>query len=167
MNTLDYILLAIMALAALRCWFRGIIGEVLSTAAVVGGLLSGIFFYRPIGAWISSLVPLGGFEPVVGFVAAFALVFIVVKIVERSLRGVLESLHLDILDRILGLVFGALEGVIIAAIIILVLKFQPLFNVTALLDGSVVARFMLPLLTERMPQAKSAVELFATLTKRV
>ncbi|HUW68868.1 MAG TPA: CvpA family protein [bacterium] len=167
MNTLDYILLAIMALAALRCWFRGIIGEVLSTAAVIGGLLSGIFFFRPVGAWISSLVTLGGFEPVVGFVAAFALVFIVVKIVERSLRGVLESLHLDILDRILGLVFGALEGVIMAAIIVLVLKFQPLFNVTQLLDGSVVARVLLPLLTERMPQAKSAIDIFAAFSKKV
>ncbi len=166
MNTLDYILLAIIALAALRCWFRGIISEVLSTAAVIGGLLSAIFFFRPVGAWISSLWTLGDFEPVVGFVAAFALVFIVFKIVERSLRGVLESLNLDILDRILGLVFGALEGVIIAAIIVLVLKFQPLVNVTVLLDGSVVARFLLPLLTERMPQTKSAIAIFAALSKK-
>lgn len=166
MNTLDYILLAIMALAALRCWFRGIIGEVLSTAAVVGGLLSGIFFFRPVGAYIASIIALGGLEPVVGFVAAFALVFIVVKIVERSLRGLLENLHLDILDRILGLVFGALEGVIIAAIVILVLKFQPLVNVAALLDGSVVARILVPLLTEHMPQAPTALRLFSAYTGR-
>lgn len=166
MNTLDYILLAIMALAALRCWFRGIIGEVLSTAAVVGGLLSGIFFYRPVGAYVASVVALGGLEPLVGFVAAFALVFIVVKIVERSLRGVLESLHLDIIDRILGLVFGALEGVIIAAIIILVLKFQPLINVTSLLDGSVVARILMPLLTEHVPQVRTTIRLYGAFSSK-
>jgi membrane protein required for colicin V production len=153
MNTLDYILLAIIVLLALRCWFRGIIGEVLSAAVVVGGLLVGIFFYRSIGAWISTLVALGGFQPVVGFVAAFAVVFIVVKIVERSLRGVLESLNLDVLDKLLGLAFGALEGIIVSAIVIIVLRYQPLFDVEKLLSGSFIARILLPIIAERMPVA--------------
>ncbi len=151
MNALDYVLIAIIAIAALRCWFRGIIGEVLSAAAVVGGLLSGIFFYRPVGAWISSLVALGGFEPVIGFVAAFAIVFIVVKVVERSIRSVLENLHLDALDRILGLVFGAFEGLLISTIIIMVLSYQPLVDVVALLEGSIVARIILPMVAGRIP----------------
>lgn len=158
MNTLDYVLIAIIAIAALRCWFRGIIGEVLSAAALVGGLLSGIFFYRQVGGWISSLVALGGFEQVVGFVAAFAIVFIVVKVVERSLRSVLENLHLDALDRILGLAFGAFEGLLVSTIVILVLMYQPLVNVGALLEGSLVARVIIPLVAGHIPpQSGSAL----------
>ncbi len=153
MNALDFVLLAIIAIAALRCWFRGIIGEVLSMAAVVGGLLAGILFYRPVGAWLSSLKPLGGFEVVIGFVAAFALVFIVVKIIERSLRGVLESLNLDVLDRVLGFAFGALEGLVLSAVIVMVLRYQPVVNVEALLDGSVIARILIPIVAERIPTA--------------
>jgi len=155
MNSLDYVLIAIIAIAALRCWFRGIIGEVLSAAAVVGGLLSGIFFYRPVGAWISSIVALGGFEQVVGFVAAFAIVFIVVKVVERSLRSVLENLNLDALDRILGLAFGAFEGLLVSTIVILVLRYQPLVDVSTLLEGSLVARVILPLVAGHIPLGKS------------
>lgn len=151
MNALDFVLLAIIAIAALRCWFRGIIGEVLSMAAVVGGLLAGILFYRPVGAWLSSLRPLGGFEVVIGFVAAFALVFIVVKIIERSLRGVLESLNLDVLDRVLGFAFGALEGLVLSAVIVMVLRYQPVVDVEALLDGSVIARILIPIVAERIP----------------
>lgn len=156
MNTLDYVLLGIIALAALRCWFRGIIGEVLTMAAVVGGLLAGIFFYRPVGAWVSRLYPLGSFEIIVGFVAAFAVVFIIVKIIERSLRSVLENLNLDVLDRIFGLVFGALEGVIIAAIIVMILRYQPLFDVGPLLNGSFMARWLIPLIAEKLPAASEA-----------
>ncbi len=151
MNTLDYVLLAIIAIAALRCWFRGIISEVLSAAALVGGLLSGIFFYQAIGAWINTLVPLGGFEPVAGFIAAFALVFIVVKIIERSLRSVLENLNLDILDRVLGLVFGAVEGILVSAIIIMIMRYQPLIDVVGILEGSMIARILLPLVAENFP----------------
>jgi|JFJP01.1.fsa_nt_gi membrane protein required for colicin V production len=165
MNSLDYVLFAIIAVAALRCWFRGIIGEILSTAALVGGLLAGIFFYRPIGAWISNLVALGGLEPFAGFVAAFAIVFIVVKVIERSLRSVLENLNLDFLDRILGLVFGALEGIIISAIILLVLRYQPLVNVGALLEGSFVARILLPIIAERFPDSVKNALIIAAMRK--
>lgn len=157
MNTLDYVLFGIVGLAALRCWFRGIIGEVLTMAAVVGGLLAGIFFYRPVGAWISRLYPLGGFEIVAGFVAAFALVFIVVKIVERSLRSVLENLNLDVLDKIFGLVFGALEGLIIATIMLMILRYQPIVDVESLLAGSFMARWLIPLVAERLPTSTQTV----------
>ena len=156
MNVLDYVLFAVIAIAALRCWFRGIIGEVLSMAAVVGGLLAGIFFYRPVGAWISGLKPLGGLEVVVGFVASFAIVFIVVKIIEKSLRSVLENLNLDVLDSVFGLVFGVVEGVIISAVVVMILHYQPVFDVEALLDGSWLARFLLPLVVEALPAAQSA-----------
>lgn len=156
MNTLDYILFGLIALAALRCWFRGIIREVLTMAAVVGGLLSGIFFYRPIGAWLSRIYPLGGFEIVAGFITAFAIVFIVVKIIERSLRSVLENLNLDILDKVFGLVFGILEGVIISIIIIMILKYQPLFDMESLLEGSFMARTLIPLIAEQLPAATEA-----------
>lgn len=145
MNALDYVILGIIALAALRCWFRGIIGEVLSVAAVLGGLLAGILFYRPVGAWLSTLRPLGGYELVAGFVASFAVIFVVVKLVERALRGVLENLNLDILDRVLGFLFGALEGIVVAAVIIMILRFQPLFDVESLLSGSLMARLLLPI----------------------
>jgi membrane protein required for colicin V production len=162
MNALDYVLFAIIAIAALRCWFRGIIGEVLSMAAVVGGLLAGIFFYRAVGAWISALYPLGSLEVVVGFVASFAVVFIVVKIIERSLRSVLENLNLDLLDRVFGLAFGALEGLILATIIVMILRYQPLVDVTALLEGSLMARFLIPLVASRLPETAASAFLGAT-----
>ncbi|MFH2116337.1 MAG: CvpA family protein, partial [Spirochaetota bacterium] len=80
MNTLDYIVLAIIAVAALRCWFRGIIGEVLSAAALVGGLLAGVLFYRPLAAWLTTLVDLGKLSLVAGFLIGFAIVFLAFKI---------------------------------------------------------------------------------------
>jgi len=148
MNGLDYVLLGIIAIAALRCWFRGIIGEFLSVAAVLGGLLSGILFYRPVGAWLSTLKALGGFEPVAGFVASFALVFIAIKLVERALVSLLENLNLNILDRVLGLGFGALEGIIVSAIVVMLLRYQPIFDVEALLSGSLVARLLMPVVAQ-------------------
>jgi membrane protein required for colicin V production len=151
MNTLDYIMLAIVAVAALRCWFRGIIGEVLSTVALVGGLLAGIFFYRPLAGWLTTLVDLGSLSLVAGFLMGFAIVFIAFKILERSMRGILEGFNLDILDKILGFGFGTLEGLIICAILLLLLKYQPVVDTSELLEGSLAARILLPVIAERLP----------------
>ncbi|MDX9959461.1 MAG: CvpA family protein [Spirochaetia bacterium] len=151
MNTLDYILLVIIAIAALRCWFRGIIGEVLSAAALVGGLLAGILFYRPLAAWLTTLVDLGKLSLVAGFLLGFIIVFIAFKVLERSMRGILEGFNLDIIDKLLGFGFGAFEGLLISAVILLLLKYQPVIDVNELLEGSLVARTLLPIIAERLP----------------
>jgi membrane protein required for colicin V production len=151
MNILDYILLAIIAIAALRCWFKGIIGEVLSAAALVGGLLAGVLFYRPLASWLATIVDLGSLALVAGFLMGFAIVFIAFKILERSLRGILEGFNLDILDRLLGFGFGAFEGLLICAILLLLLKYQPVVDASELLEGSLAARILLPLIAERLP----------------
>lgn len=151
MNTLDYVFFGIIGIAAIRCWFRGIIAEILSAAALIGAVIGGVLFYKPAGAWLSSIAPVGGFAPVAGFVASALLVFIVVKIVEKSLKSVLENLNLDVLDRIFGLAFGALEGLVVVSVVLILLRYQPFFNLAALLDGSIVARTLLPLVAERIP----------------
>jgi uncharacterized membrane protein required for colicin V production len=151
MNTLDYILLVIIAIAALRCWFRGIIGEVLSTAALVGGLLAGIVFYRPLAAWLTTLIDLGKLSLVAGFLLGFVVVFIAFKLLEHSMRGVLEGFNLDIVDKLLGFGFGAFEGLLISAVILLLLKYQPVIDASELLEGSLAARTLLPIIAERLP----------------
>lgn len=151
MNILDYIFLAIIAIAALRCWFRGIIGEVLSAAALIGGLLAGVVFYRPLANWLTTMVNLGSLSLVAGFLMGFAIVFVAFKVLERSLRGILEGFNLDILDKLLGFGFGAFEGLLISAILLLLLKFQPVVDVGELLEGSLAARILLPIIAERLP----------------
>lgn len=151
MNILDYIFLAIIGILGLRCLFRGLISELLSAAAMVGGLFAGVVFHRPVGDWLSGMANLGGFSVIAGFLLSFAVVFFIVKIIERSLRTVFENLQLEALDRVLGLVFGLVEGLILSALILLILRYQPIFDLSALLEGSVFARALLPLLAEHLP----------------
>jgi membrane protein required for colicin V production len=150
-NILDYIFVGIIGVLGLRCLFKGLIGELLSAAAMVGGLFAGVVFHRPVGDWLGGLVNLGGFSLIAGFLVSFAVVFIVVKIIERSLRTVFENLQLESLDRVLGLLFGLVEGLILSAIILLILRYQPIFDLSALLEGSFFARLLLPILAEHLP----------------
>lgn len=157
MNGLDFVLLAVTGVLGLRCFFRGIISEVLSAAALVGGVLAGVLFHAPLGAWLGERFGLGGFSPVAGFLLAFAAVFIVVKIVEGSLRNVLEHLELQALDRVLGFGFGLVEGLVLSALVILILRYQPVLELDALLSGSLLARLLIPLIAGYLPAAAALV----------
>ncbi|GAB1432640.1 hypothetical protein MASR2M29_12650 [Spirochaetota bacterium] len=152
MNILDYIFIAIMGIAALRCWFKGIITEVLSASAILGGLVSGIVFYQPLSKWIDSMWPIGKLAFVLGFLLAFAVVFITIKLLEKMLRDILENLNLNVLDKLFGLLFGILEGLVISLVIIIVLRYQPIFDSGQLLSESFIARLLLPIAVQGLKQ---------------
>ncbi len=148
MNTLDWILVGIAAVFALRCLFRGFVKEILSAAALVAGGLAGVAFYQPIGELFGKLTGLKTFLEVIGFVIAFLVAFVVVKLIERALRTTLEALKLGGLDKLLGFLLGAVEGLVIVSLVLILLSRQSLIDLKALLDGSVVARTLLPVLVK-------------------
>jgi membrane protein required for colicin V production len=90
---------------------------------------------------------------VIAFAAIFLIAFLLVKILERLLHEGLEAARLDRLDRVLGLVLGAVEGLLAASIILIVLQIQPLFDVKALLAGSVFAKTILPIVGPEVTKA--------------
>ena len=153
MNALDWILAAIVALLAVRCFIRGFVAEVLSVAAVVGGLLAALLLYRPAAVLVRDRLGVKTGPEVLAFVGVFVVAFLLVKIVEHLVREGLEAASLDRLDKVLGLVLGAAEGLIVASIILIVIQVQPLFDAKKLLDGSVFARGILPIVGPQVSKA--------------
>jgi uncharacterized membrane protein required for colicin V production len=60
------------------------------------------------------------------------------------LRDIINRIRLGGLDHFLGAVFGLVEGITVAALVILVITIQPLFDKGAVLDKSMFAGFLTP-----------------------
>jgi membrane protein required for colicin V production len=146
---IDIVFLALIIIFAVRGWVRGFIGEFLSMAAVVLGLLAAFFFYRNGAVFIRErFMPTLNFIPgILAFIAIFLIVFIVVKILERLLHDIVEGIMLGTVDHFLGIVLGLAEGVIVTALVLFVFSIQPLFDPASVFQNSVFARFMLPFIT--------------------
>jgi uncharacterized membrane protein required for colicin V production len=56
-------------------------------------------------------------------------------------------------DKFLGILFGIAEGMVLAALVVLLLRLQPLFDPSSLLRDSLFARLLLPLAGMVMPAA--------------
>lgn len=127
MNWLDIIIgltLIISMVAALR---NGLSREIVSLAALVVGILGGMWWYRPVAL---RLEPHLGSGRVAEFVA-FALILIA-AIVAGSLAGrllakILGWVGLRWFDRLLGAAFGAVRGLLLAVALILgIVAFEPI-----------------------------------------
>jgi len=148
-SAIDITFIGLIGLFMIRCYLKGFISELLSMAAIVLGLLASLYFYKNGGIYIRErfamdikIVP-----EVIAFIALFIIVFIVVKLLEILLKGIIENVRLGGVDRFLGILFGIAEGLAVVSLLLFLLKVQPLFDPTRLLEDSFFARLLLPLIT--------------------
>ncbi|BDQ35546.1 CvpA family protein [Pseudodesulfovibrio portus] len=116
MNFLDIILICIVALFLLRGFFRGLVQEILSLIAVVLAVVLASNFdhlLQPhLALYIDSEMTVGVLSYSIIFVGTLILVWLVAKLI----RTMLEITLLGWVDRTAGGVFGLLEGVLIGLI---------------------------------------------------
>ncbi|MCR5763432.1 MAG: CvpA family protein [Treponema sp.] len=139
---IDFIFVVILVIFALLAYLKGFIGELFDKGAPIIALWCSILFYKRLA---TSLYPYIGVSFVcnaVAFVLVFVLVFIIVKILQQILQTLFSGRIFRQLDRTLGFIFGMIEGLAIIAIILLVLRFQPWFDVREMLEASIFYRML-------------------------
>lgn len=119
----DYVVLTLIGLLALMGFVRGLTYEALSLCAWIAGAIVVRFFHEPATMW---LAPRTGGEAS-GAIIAFLLLFfgtvIIGRIIAGAVGGAARRSSLGAMDRVLGLGFGAVKGVILASILFLLVQF--------------------------------------------
>lgn len=155
---LDLILIALIVGSTLFGLFRGLLSMLVG---VLGWVLASWATWR-LGDWAGSWLS-GGSEPALGkLLAGHALVFLVVMVgvslAAFVVRKAMETVHLTLIDRLLGMALGALRGLLLAAVVVLFAGFTPV----ALSDGwqsSAVVPWVAPVSTwmrEKLPSLVAA-----------
>lgn len=147
MPLIDIVFFALLGLLTLRCFLKGFTGEIIALASIAFGVMAAVFFFRAGAAFIrtKALDDVAVVPEILAFAGIFIVVFIVGKILDRVVKDIIERLHLDGLNRFLGLFLGFVEGLALISVILIVLRLQPLFDSSSLLERSFFARVILPL----------------------
>ncbi len=123
MGTLDFVLLGLLVVFALRGFWRGLFVEVMAVVSVVAAIAAGLLLAPSVGPWIGERIPLP--EPVVNGAGFFVVFFSVVALVRllRALVGrFLTSLGESHFNSVGGLIFATLKGALVLGAVIAVLR---------------------------------------------
>ncbi len=127
MTLVDYLLLILILLFALKGIFTGLVREVLSLAGFVSGILLAYGFYPLLARELIRYMQ--GFEylsEAVAFFLIFLVVVVIFKILASFITGLLMIVRLSWLNRLLGGVAGVVKGGILSLFIINTVLLIPL-----------------------------------------
>ncbi|MFH2090854.1 MAG: CvpA family protein [Pseudomonadota bacterium] len=126
MNTFDIVVIVVTSFCLIRGVFRGLIGEVSGIIGVVTGFYGAYTYYPLITGYAQKWIENSGIRNLIAFFVLFCAILIVVNLISALIRKFLKLVFLGWVDRTFGLVFGALKGILIMSVfLIMVTTFLP------------------------------------------
>jgi membrane protein required for colicin V production len=121
MNLLDWILVLLIAFSSIYGLFKGLIKEVISILAVIIGLVGASRFYDGASLLVKNLGLGEQAGRILSFIFLFIIISIAVVLIGKLLHQFVHAIFLGGLNRLGGIGFGFVRGIIISGIIILIL----------------------------------------------
>lgn len=119
LTALDILVLLTVGLGAVLGFSRGFVSETVSLAAWVLAIIVVKALHTPVSAMLVGPVGTSSGAAVLGFALVFGLTFLAVKMAGKALGDTTKGSLLGPFDRVLGLAFGALKGLIAATLVFL------------------------------------------------
>lgn len=118
MNTLlDQVLLGAIVLSVVISFWRGFVAELLSLLSWGGMVVMFLMGWEPAAAWLLSHHVAAPWHWVLSAASILLGIWIMVRVLTGMLHGLFRRLHMLWLDRLLGLGFGMLRGMLLAYIL--------------------------------------------------
>jgi len=150
MNYVDIFLLSPLVFLAIKGFISGFINQIAGLVGLIIGLYFAYLFYLEGGKYISTFYK-SDYNNIIAFILILAACYLGVSIVGKLLTKASKALALSPLNRVLGLAFGALKGLLITAILVFALNYAKSLNnnqISELLSDSVIYDFLSPLVKD-------------------
>jgi membrane protein required for colicin V production len=144
MAWVDYILLGIIGLSVLVGGLRGFVKEVFSLAVWIAAFLVAMQFSGVVAEQLPQSVSLPSARSALAFGGLFLAVLLVGGLLTFLVGQLVEKTGLSGTDRLLGGVFGALRGLVLVVLLLLIAGFTP-FPQDPWWQESPMIRSLLPL----------------------
>ncbi|MBN2430964.1 MAG: CvpA family protein [Acidobacteria bacterium] len=119
MNILDIIFLVILVLSFVLALFKGLVKEIISLVALVGGLLLAATGYDTAATLFGNWIDSAAWRDVLGFLLIFLGIQLAAGMTVFVIDRILKFSHIKWFDRLAGGVFGILRGWLICSVILL------------------------------------------------
>jgi len=121
MNPFDILIIIIMGYSLIRGLFRGLVKEASSLIGVLGGFYAAYTYYKVLAGLLAGLIHDTSYLNILSFLIIFSGALIMVSVLGVIIKYLLNIAFLGWVDRIGGIVFGVLKGMLIVSILFITL----------------------------------------------
>ena len=121
MNPFDVFIIIVLGYSIVRGLFRGLVKEVSSIFGVLGGFYAAYSYYPEVAKIFSGLVINPSYLNILSFLAIFCSVLIIISILGVVIKYLLNVAFLGWIDRLCGVFFGLIKGVLIVTVLFIIL----------------------------------------------
>lgn len=116
MEVIDIIVLIVIGIFAIKGVFAGFINEVFGILGILLGYVLSFQFYSVFGGFFQGIVSNKKTAEVLGFVAAFLVIYIIVIVLGKLLSKFFKAINLGWANKSGGFLFGAVKSAVIVSI---------------------------------------------------
>ena len=119
MNFIDIIIIILVLLAAFKGFSRGLIKELVSLISLIAGVYIASNFSVYIEKHLNYNFPkIEEYNTIISFVLVFLIIYLSLKLAGIIIHKFVKIIQLNLINKILGLLFGASKALIIIAFIL-------------------------------------------------
>jgi membrane protein required for colicin V production len=118
MTGFDYVVIGIVGVSLLFGLWRGVVGEVIALVAWGVGIFAAIEFGTPVGHSVFAGISDPALRTLAGCVVIFIGILVSMAVLNMVVRSMVKALGLTVSDRLLGMVFGLVRGVLVCMVLV-------------------------------------------------
>ena len=118
MTGFDYVVIGIVALSLLFGLWRGVVGEIIALVAWVLAIFTAVEFGALVGTSVFAGMSDPALRTLAGCVVIFIGVLVVMALFRMLVKSMVKALGLSVSDRILGMLFGLVRGVLVCMVLV-------------------------------------------------
>lgn len=124
MNILDILIGLPLIYAIYKGFTKGLIIEVATLLALILGIYGAIHFSDFTAEFIENRFDYhSNYMGIIAFIATFLIIVIVLNVLGKMLNSLIEAVALGMVNRLLGVVFGLIKGILILSILVYFVNF--------------------------------------------
>ena len=121
MNPFDVFIILIVGYSIVRGLFRGLVKEVSSIIGVLGGFYAAYSYFPMVAKLLSGIIQEESYLNILSFMIIFCGILLLISILGVVIKYLLNIAFLGWIDRICGVGFGLIKGVLIITVIFIIL----------------------------------------------
>ncbi len=143
MTWADWAIIAVLGLSALISVVRGFVKEIVSLLIWLAAAVIASIFHDQLASLMPDLIDTPSLRMLAAWIVLFVAVLLVGSILNYLLGKLVKATGLSGTDRLLGLVFGAIRGLTIVMVILIILpKILPVMEDQWWLESTLIPYFM-------------------------